>query len=114
MECMITERKKLSEESEIKRDGAKAQKNSGRGKIQKGDAIIDDMFLVDYKEYARSYGVSIETWGKICTDAQRSGNLEPTLKLVLGTGMKKVRLFVIRESLFNEMKQAWLEKQSVI
>ena len=28
----------MSERSEVKRDGAKAQKNSGRGDYQKGDA----------------------------------------------------------------------------
>ena len=28
----------MSEKSEVKRDGAKAQKNSGRGDYQKGDA----------------------------------------------------------------------------
>ena len=39
----------MSERSEVKRDGAKAQKNSGRGDYQKGDAKWKQ-FLVDYKE----------------------------------------------------------------
>jgi len=37
----------MSERSEVKRDGAKAQKNSGRGDYQKGDAKWNQ-FLVDY------------------------------------------------------------------
>ena len=40
----------MSEKSEAKRDGAKQQKNSGRGNYQKGDAQWND-FVVDYKEY---------------------------------------------------------------
>jgi len=40
----------MSERGEAKRDGAKAQKNSGRGDYQKGDAQWHD-FVVDYKEY---------------------------------------------------------------
>ena len=43
----------MSERSEVKRDGAKAQKNSGRGDYQKGDAKWKK-FVVDYKEYAKS------------------------------------------------------------
>ena len=39
----------MSERSEVKRDKAKAQKNSGRGDYQKGDAQWKQ-FLVDYKE----------------------------------------------------------------
>ena len=42
----------MSERSEVKRDGAKAQKNSGRGDYQKGDAKWKK-FVVDYKEYAK-------------------------------------------------------------
>ena len=44
----------MSERSEVKRDGAKAQKNSGRGDYQKGDAQWGK-FLVDYKESGKSF-----------------------------------------------------------
>ena len=44
----------MSERSEVKRDGAKAQKNSGRGDYQKGDAQWKQ-FLVDYKEAGTSF-----------------------------------------------------------
>lgn len=99
----------MSEEQEIKRDGAKPQKNSGRGKHEKGDATLGP-FCYDIKEYTNSYSVSRNSWGKICTDAYTSGSMVPALKLVLGGGDKKVRLWVIGESMFNEMLEAWREK----
>ena len=44
----------MSERAEVRRDGAKAQKNSGRGDYQKGDAQWKQ-FLVDYKEAGVSF-----------------------------------------------------------
>ena len=38
----------MTERGEAKRDGAKQQKNSGRGQYQKGDAQWNQ-FVVDYK-----------------------------------------------------------------
>jgi hypothetical protein len=94
-----------SEAAEIKRMGAKAQANSGRGKVKKGDAVIDGYWLCDVKEYPKGYTVSLETWAKICTDAMKSGNLEPTLNIVLGeAGGPRVRLFVLSEDEFNEYR----------
>ena len=49
----------MSERSEAKRDGAKQQKNSGRGDYLKGDAIWNG-FVVDYKETGKSVTVSKE------------------------------------------------------
>ena len=96
----------MSEKSEIKRDGAKAQKNSGRGKIQKGDAIWHD-FVVDYKEYSKSISISKDIWAKICTDTFKvSREKFPVLKLILGDG-NPTRLAVIEWSLFEEMEEAW-------
>ena len=46
----------MSERGEIKRDNAKAQKNSGRGQYQKGDAKWYN-FVVDYKESKSPMGV---------------------------------------------------------
>ena len=91
----------LTEKSEIKRDGAKAQKNSGRGKIQKGDATWKG-FVVDYKEYSKSYSISRSSWSKICMDAWKSDTLSsPILKLILGEGQDKVRLAVVEWSVLE-------------
>lgn len=95
-----------SEANEIRRMGAKAQANSGRGKVKKGDAVIDEYFLCDVKEYPKGYTVNLENWAKICTDAIKSGNLEPTLNIVLGDpGGPRVRLFVLSEEEFNEYRR---------
>lgn len=102
----------MSEQEEIKRDGAVAQKNSGRGQVEKGDAVYDGYWLVDIKEYASSFGVSLTTWAKLCTDAVRAGNLEPAFKLVLGSGLNKIRLFVISEDDFNEYRRLRQEDEA--
>lgn len=101
----------MSEEKEVKRDGATAQRNSGRGRHDKGDAILDGIFMVDYKEYARSFGISLDVWAKTCTDAFRAGGLEPMLKVILGSGGSKIRLVIISETMFNDMKDAYLQDQ---
>lgn len=99
----------MSEQSEAKRDGAKLQKNSGRGQFQKGDATLDG-WCIDYKEYPKGISVNTDIWGKICTDAFKAGNLEPALKIVLGSGQQKTRLFVISETMFQLMNEAYQEK----
>lgn len=86
-----------SEANEIKRMGGKAQPNSGRSKINKGDATLDGYWLCDVKEYPKGITLNLEVWAKLCTDAIRAGNYEPTLNVVLGEGTRKVRLFVISE-----------------
>ena len=103
----------MSEKAEAARDGARLQKNSGRGKHDKGDAVLDDRFLIDYKEYGKVFGISMDVWAKICTDAYRAGGYEPAIKVVLGEGTNKVRLFVISETLFHEMKKAYLDQDVV-
>ncbi|QMP84217.1 hypothetical protein HUN41_00088 [Streptomyces phage Coruscant] len=134
----------MSEANEIKRDGGKAQKNSGRGKIQKGDATLGPFcydikeftksfglsknvwgkakiqkgdatlgpFCYDIKEFTKSFGLSKNVWGKACTDAFRSGRMTPALKIILGEGNEKVRLWVIDETMFKDMLEAWEEKYS--
>lgn len=93
----------MSERSEAKRDGAKLQKNSGRGKYQKGDSTWNG-FVVDYKEYSKSISISQEIWAKICTDTFKvSRSAHPLLKLILGTGSKKTRLAVIEWSLLEDL-----------
>jgi len=84
----------MSEAGEIKRMGAKAHKNSGRGMV-KADASWEN-FVVDIKEYSKSYSVSQDSWAKIVTDTLRVDRKKsPALKLVLGEGSKKVRLAII-------------------
>lgn len=97
----------MSERGEVKRDGAKAQKNSGRGKYQKGDAKLGP-FVVDIKEYSKSFSISKDVWAKICGDAYRSDG-EPALKLVVGSE-PKVRMWVISDLMFHQMLEAWKEK----
>jgi len=99
----------MSEAAEVKRDGAKAQKNSGRGKIQKADAVLEP-FCYDIKEYEKSFSLSRAVWTKICDDAFRSGRREPALKIVLGRQNGKTRLWVVEDGMFQEMREAWLEK----
>lgn len=99
----------MSEKIEAKRDGASLQPNSGRGRFNKGDATLDG-WLIDYKEYPKGYTVNKESWAKVCTDAFRAGNLEPAIKIVLGEGQQKVRLFVVSETMFHLMNEAYTEK----
>ena len=98
----------MSERGEVKRDGAKAQKNSGRGEYQKGDAQWHN-FIVDYKEYEKSISVSQSIWAKICTDTFKvSRDKYPVLKLILGSSDKrKTRLAVIEWELFEQMVECW-------
>jgi len=101
----------LTERGEIKRDGAKAQKNSGRGDYQKGDAIWND-FVVDYKEYSKSISISKEIWAKICTDTFKvSRDKYPVLKLILGDEGAKTRLAVIEWALLEQLIECW-EKEN--
>lgn len=103
-----------SELVELRRIGAVPQKNSGRGKHDKGDGVIDDTWIVDVKEFAESFGLSRSVWAKVCTDAHRAGGLEPLLKVVLGEGTNRVRLVVMSETMFLDMKEAYLQDQEGI
>jgi hypothetical protein len=97
----------MSERGEIKRDGAKGQKNSGRGDYQKGDAIWHN-FVVDYKEYSKSISISKDIWAKICTDTFKvSRDKNPVLKLVLGGEGAKTRLAVIEWAMLEQLIECW-------
>jgi hypothetical protein len=98
----------MSERSEVKRDGARAQKNSGRGDYQKGDAQWKQ-FLVDYKEASRSFALNKEVWAKICTDTFKvNRDMYPALKIILGTD-SKVRLGLIEWAVLEELITFWEE-----
>jgi hypothetical protein len=97
----------MSERGEVKRDGAKAQKNSGRGDYQKGDAIWHN-FVVDYKEYEKSISISKAIWAKICTDTFKvNRDKSPVLKLVLGGEGSKTRLAVIEWAMLEQLIECW-------
>lgn len=93
----------MTERGEAKRDGAKQQKNSGRGDYQKGDAQWKN-FVVDYKEYEKTISVSQSMWAKICTDTFKvSRDKHPVLKIILGSDKSKTRLAVIEWSLLEQL-----------
>jgi hypothetical protein len=99
----------VSEANEVKRDGARAQKNSGRGPYQKGDAIWQG-FLVDYKESAKSVSINKEMWAKICTDTFRvDRSLHPALKLIIGEGSSKIRIALVEWEVLEEMVKFYNE-----
>lgn len=89
----------MSEESEAKRMNARLQKNSGRGRHAKGDAIWRGQYVVDYKEYGKSFSLNTDVWAKVCTDAIRVDPMkEPLLWLVLGDESHPLRLAVLDAS----------------
>jgi hypothetical protein len=91
-----------TEASELKRMGAKVHKNSGRGMI-KGDGSLDE-FVVDVKEYNKSYSISVDNWAKICTDTMRvDKSKSPMLQLVLTDEGKTIRLSVVEWSILEEL-----------
>lgn len=95
----------MTERNEAWRDGAKLQKNSGRGKelSNKGDATLDRWF-VDYKEASKSFTLNAKAWAKVCTDAVRSGlGLDPVLKVIIGEGNNKIRLGIVEWDVLVEL-----------
>ena len=94
----------MSERGELKRIGAKQHKNSGRGKV-KADGSLDD-FVIDVKEYAKSYSVNQDSWAKIVMDTmQVDRKKSPALMLVLGEGNKKIRLAIIEWETFEQLRE---------
>lgn len=103
----------MAELSEIRRFGGVPQKNSGRGAHRKGDAVWG-RFLVDVKEYSKSFGLSLNMWGKVSTDAAKEG-LEPALNVVLGEeGKPRVRLWVITDDEMQNYKRLLDEEERVL
>lgn len=99
----------MSEAEEIKRFGGKAQPNSGRGKHKKGDATLSK-FVVDIKEYGKSFGLTKAVWAKICSDAVGQSK-RPALAIVIGeAGGPKARMWVISESDMLEYVELLEEK----
>lgn len=101
----------MSEAAEIKRLGARAQSNSGRGTHDKGDAVLEP-FLIDIKEYDESFSVSRSNWAKLTLDAFKAGRRIPAFFLALGSkeSKDKLRLWVVHDDVMQELRELWLEK----
>jgi hypothetical protein len=90
----------MSEKGEAKRIGAKLQKNSGRGKIQKGDATWKN-YLLDFKEFTKSFSITQNVWAKVVTDTLRVDKQKsPAICLILDG---KTRLAIIEWSEFERL-----------
>ena len=95
----------MSERGELKRIGAKRHKNSGRGAV-KADGSLED-FVVDVKEYKKSYSISQESWAKIVSDTMSvDRKKDPVIMVVLGDGNKKVRLAIIEWEVFQQLRES--------
>jgi hypothetical protein len=93
----------VSERSELKRIGAQAHKNSGRG-MKKADGNLDN-YVVDVKEYSKSFSVTQDVWAKIVTDTLKvDPNKSPVIMLVLGD-QRKVRLAIIEWNEFELLRE---------
>lgn len=104
---------KHTEKLELKRIGATPVKNSGRG-MKKGDGILEP-FLVDVKEYDKSFTVSRDNWAKLGYDSIQNGRRQPMFVLVLGEeGKQPVRIWCVGESMGQEMLEAWNEKYGAV
>ena len=93
----------MSERGELKRIGAKQHKNSGRN-TKKADGSLDE-YVIDVKEYSKSFSVTQDVWAKIVTDTLKvDKNKSPVIMLVLGE-QKKVRLAIIEWNEFEELRK---------
>ena len=72
---------KRTEKEEIKRDRAKAVKNSGRG-LKKGDASLHK-FLVDYKHNEKTFTLTLKAWAKMRKDAFNANYKYPCISVEL-------------------------------
>jgi hypothetical protein len=94
----------MSERAELRRIGATPHKNSGRGKIQKADGNLD-RYIVDVKEYSKSFSINRNIWAKICTDTLKTDpEKSPVLMIVLGD-THKTRLAIIEWNEFEELRE---------
>ena len=94
----------MSERGELKRINAKQHKNSGRGMV-KADGSNED-FVIDVKEYSKSYSVSEDSWAKIVSDTMSvDRKKDPAIMVVLGKGSKKVRLAIIEWEVFEQLRK---------
>ena len=96
----LCERLLVTERGEASRINAKLQKNSGRGKIQKGDATWKN-YLLDFKEFTNSFSITQNVWAKVVTDTLKVDRQKsPAICLVLDG---KTRLAIIEWSEFERL-----------
>ena len=94
----------MSERGELKRIGAKQHKNSGRGMV-KADGSNED-FVIDVKEYSKSFSINQDNWTKIVMDTMSVDRKKsPAIMLVLGKGKQKVRLAIIEWEVFEQLRE---------
>ena len=62
---------------------------------KKGDATWNN-YVVDFKEYSKSFSLSQDVWAKAVTDCMKVDKTKsPAIIVILGEGNRKVRLAVI-------------------
>jgi hypothetical protein len=94
----------MSERGELKRIGAKQHKNSGRGMV-KADGSNED-FVIDVKEYSKSFSINQDNWAKIVMDTMSVDRKKsPAIMLVLGKEGQKVRLAIIEWEVFEQLRE---------
>ena len=91
---------KRTEKEEIKKDKAKAVKNSGRG-LKKGDASLNK-FLVDYKHNEKSFTLNLINWKNMRKDAWNSNYKYPCISVVLGSNSES-KVAIIDWEVFREL-----------
>ena len=91
---------KRTEKEEIKWDGAKGVKNSGRG-MAKGDAKLGS-FLIDYKLNEKTFTLTRAAWRKMRKDAWNSQYRHPGISVVLGED-SDVKVAIIEWTFFREL-----------
>ena len=90
----------MTERGEANRIDAKLQKNSGRGRIQKGDATWKN-YVLDFKEFTKSFSITQDVWAKIVTDTLKVDRKKsPAICLILDG---KTRLAIIEWSEFERL-----------
>lgn len=94
-----------SEKAELKKAGAKPQRNSGRNAWEKGDGVLGP-FVVDVKEAKKSFTFNKSIWAKICSDSIKHGK-EPALLIAVGEDRDTVRTWIIGDTMFKQMLSAW-------
>jgi hypothetical protein len=71
----------------------------------KADGSNED-FVIDVKEYSKSYSISQDSWAKIVSDTMKvDRSKDPALMIVLGEGSKKVRLAIIEWEVFEQLRE---------
>ena len=91
------------EKSEAKRMGATLHKNSGRGRVKKGDGSWK-RFIIDWKFARKSFTLNKDVWSKVVTDTLKSDKEKnPALIIVLGEGQDIVRLAIIEQEILEQL-----------